>query len=69
MGTVREIQDYTRTRLGWVAQSCWIAHVKELNGLPLRAAPNRQNLNIRLKPCPNDKRSGIEEAMRRFGML
>jgi hypothetical protein len=41
MATIEEIQDYVRTRYGFVPKSCWIADVKEQNGLPVRPAWNR----------------------------
>lgn len=48
-------------------QNCWIAHVKELNGLPLRKSPRGEG--PRVKPCPDWARHIIEEEMRRQGML
>jgi hypothetical protein len=69
MATYRDIQDYIRDRYGFAAQSCWIAHVKELSGLPIRHAPNRQQRGQRVKPCPTDKVAPIQEALRHFGVL
>jgi len=43
--------------------------VKEQNGLPLKAAHNRQSKEQRAKPCPADVKPLIEAAMRRFGMI
>lgn len=67
--TYKEIQEWVRTRHGFVPQTCWITHVKELNNLP--TAGNRQRVpeSLRVKPCPVDKRDAIEDAMRHFGML
>jgi hypothetical protein len=65
MATYRDIQIFVRHRYGVVAQSCWIAHVKELNGLPLK----RRCANERVKPCPPQWRAAIEEAIRYFGWL
>ena len=63
-----EIQAFIKSKEGYVVKTCWIAHVKELNGLPLRTAHNRHGA-IRTNPCPPEKRADIEEAFRHFGML
>ncbi|WP_279574116.1 hypothetical protein [Burkholderia anthina] len=39
MASYKDIQMFVKQRHGIVAQTCWIAHVKELNGLPLRKHP------------------------------
>ncbi len=69
MATYREIQDDIRSREGRVVKTCWIAHVKELNGLAPRTAPNRRTAGERLHPCPPDIRPLIETSMRRLGVL
>jgi len=69
MATYQEIQDDVRRQHGRTVKTCWIAHVKELNGLPLRKAPNRAAENVRQVPCPSDMRPIIEESMRRLGVL
>jgi hypothetical protein len=38
MATYAEIRAYVRKRSGYVAKDCWIAHVKALNGNPVRRA-------------------------------
>jgi hypothetical protein len=53
---------------GFQPKTCWIAHCKELQGVPLRKAANRRGKE-RLDPCPPDKRTAIIQAFRRFGML
>ncbi len=68
MATYKELQQYIKTKHGWVPKSCWIAHVKELNGLPVSRAPNRVS-EKRQVPCPVEKRSAIEEAMQVFEMI
>jgi hypothetical protein len=68
MATYRDIQDDIRNRHGRVVKTCWIAHVKELNGLSPQVAPNRQS-SLRRYPCPDDARPLIEESMRRLGIL
>ena len=59
MATYRQIQLKTREMSGFVPKTCWIAHVKELCGLPLRQAPNRTDAAQRSNPCPLDKRGPI----------
>lgn len=68
MATYSQIQDYVRKQYGYIPQSCWIAHVKELVGLPVRRAHNRQG-TVRVKPCPLEKRDHIRKAFEHFGML
>jgi len=69
MAKYREILAYIKQTDGRTAKTCWIAHVKELNGMPGRAAPNRISASVRQNPCPPKWRPIIEEAMRHFGML
>ncbi len=68
MPTYMEIQDYVRRRYGFVPETCWIAHVKELCGLPVRKAWNRAG-QARMAPCPPEKRPAIKEAFRHFGLI
>ena len=67
MTTYGQIRQDVWRHSGFDAKTCWIAHVKELNGLPVRHASNRRGLG-RPVPCPDDKRPAIESAMRRLGM-
>ncbi len=69
MATYKEIQEDIRRRHGRTVKTCWIAHVKELNGLSLRRAPNRLSSSKRQVPCPIEVRPLIELSMRRLGML
>jgi hypothetical protein len=69
MPTYRDIQDDIRQRHGRTVKTCWIAHVKELNGLNPRMSPNRISPTTRKHPCPPRLRPIIEESMRRLGML
>ena len=69
MATYKQIQEDVRRRHGRTVKTCWIAHVKELNGLTLRQAPNRIAKSQRVVPCPESFRPLIEESMRHFGML
>lgn len=69
MATYEQIRVDVQEKHGVYVQNCWIAHVKELNGLTSRPAPNRRSLDTRVKPCPADVRPIIEAAMRRFQMI
>jgi hypothetical protein len=69
MATYAQIQEDVKRRDNVTVKTCWIAHVKELNGLPLRAAPNRISKTVRHVPCPPEVRPIIERSMRRFRML
>ncbi len=69
VATYPQILEYVRARYGRSVKTCWIAHVKELNGLPVGRAPNRTAGNTRPNPCPDWARPIIEEAMQHFGMF
>lgn len=69
MATYREIQNYVKTHYNCAVKTCWIAHVKELNGMQLRVAHNRVSTQERQFPCPNEKRVMIEQALKNFGEL
>ncbi len=65
----QRIADEVLRRHGRWVKTCWIAHVRELNGLPVRRAWNRRPGPGRDNPCPRWARPLIEGAMRRFGLL
>ena len=69
MPTYKDIQNDIRKRNGITVKTCWIAHVKELNGLKPRVAPNRHSKTKRKVPCPDRYRPIIEESMRRLNIL
>ena len=69
MASYAEIGEYVRRTDGRGVKPCWIAHVKELNGLNPRVAANRISPNVRQEPCPDWARPLIERAMRHFGMI
>jgi hypothetical protein len=69
MATYAQIQDDIRSRHARVVKTCWIAHIKALNGLPMRKAPNRQSPTSRVHPCPDWARPLIEDSLRRHGVL
>ena len=62
------IQDWVRSNCGWAPKTCWIAHCKELAGLPVRRAWNRRS-DERAVPCPAEKQTAIFAAFRHFGMI
>lgn len=65
MATYKDIQDWVRKNHGFAPKSCWIAHCKELNGLPVKTSRSTP----RVVPCPASKRVAIEKAFRNFGWL
>ena len=69
MATYSEITDYIRTKHGYTAKTCWIAHVKSDHGLTMRMSPRRRDPNKRVHPCPDNKRLDIEQAFKYFGMI
>jgi hypothetical protein len=69
MATYKEIQADVRRNHSRNVKTCWIAHVKELNGLRPRPATNRFSSGQRKHPCPNWARPLIEDSMRRFGTI
>jgi hypothetical protein len=69
MATYGQIVNDIRARHKRTMKTCWIAHVKELNGLAPAPAANRRSSTRRVCPCPEKFRPWIEESMRRFGML
>jgi hypothetical protein len=68
MATYQQIQDYVDNHYRWKPKSFWIAHVKELCGIEVRRASNRQ-FEERINPCPPTKRPAIEDALRHFRMI
>src|SRR5262249_48624146 len=66
--TYREIRAFVHARHGFSPRTGWIAHVKDLIGLPLRRTHNRQT-STRVDPCPPERRAAIEEALRHFQIL
>ncbi len=69
MATYKEIQERVRRTDGFTPKTCWIADIKAQHGLTTREAPNRMDGSGRKHPCPRNKRSAIEAAMRHLGMI
>ena len=66
--TYRDIQVDIKSRFDRSVKTCWIAHVKELNGLNPARAPNRLAAN-RKYPCPDWARPLIEDSMIKSGLI
>jgi hypothetical protein len=69
MATYKEISSRVAQTDGFVPKTCWIAHVMADNHLTKRAAPNRIDPNTRQQPCPRERWTAIENALRYFGMI
>ncbi|MHA1280318.1 MAG: hypothetical protein ACTSQ8_24355 [Candidatus Helarchaeota archaeon] len=53
MVTTNRIQEYFTRKNGYTPKTCWIAHAKELSGLPVKRSHRRSG--ERVYPCPADK--------------
>ena len=69
MATYRDVITDVKQHHSRSVKTCWVAHVKEQNGLRPRLAANRTIPGHRRNPCPDWARHIIEESMRRLGML
>ena len=69
MATYKEIQGYVKETYGFLPKTCWIVHMKELCGIPVKNAPNRISPSHREKTCPPEKMPYVKEAVRHFGMI
>ncbi len=68
--TYRQIAEHVKSTHGWKPKMCWIAHCKEIAGLPVRRAPNRMDEEgARANPCPNDRVRPILAAFRYFRVI
>ena len=68
MNTYKEIQKYVKRKYGFVPKLCWIAHTKELLGIPLRKGKPRKGKE-RMVKCPEDKFNAIKDAIKHFGII
>jgi hypothetical protein len=64
MATYEEIQDFIKQKYGFTQKTCWIAHVKEICGLPVR----KNRLGERSHPCPPERIENIKDAFKHFKM-
>jgi hypothetical protein len=69
MATDDEIQKFVQGRHGFIPKVGWIAHVKEVHGIPTLRGAKRARRDRKVEPCPAEKREAIEEAFRHFGMM
>jgi hypothetical protein len=68
MATSAEIQKFVQRQHGFVPKMGWIAHVKEVHGIPtLRGAAGPVGIVTSSRAHP--KSVAIEEALRHFGMM
>ena len=67
MATYEQIQNWVKANFGWKGKTCWIAHCKEIEGIPIKPAHNRST-NGRANPCPDNKRGPIFAAFTHFEM-
>ena len=68
MASYREIKNYVLEKHGRRVKSGWIAHAKEVYGIPVKKAGNRKG-NERLWPCPKKNLALIKEAFEHFEMI
>jgi hypothetical protein len=64
MTTDAEIQKCVRRHQGFIPKLGWIAHVKEVHGVPTLRGATRARRVRNVVPCPPEKREAIEEALR-----
>jgi hypothetical protein len=67
--TYKVIQRWVKDKFGFVPKTCWIAHLKELLGMPVRVAPNRVRLDSRSNPCPEHRKAALFAAFIHFGII
>jgi hypothetical protein len=63
--TIHAIQMDVLSEEGFFPKSCWIAHVKEQMGLPVRRAWNRGSED-RDDPCPPHRVAAIKASIERL---
>jgi hypothetical protein len=69
MATYKQIQDYVKQNHGYIPKSCWIAHMKEVNGLHPKMSSRRYSPNVRVHPCPLEKQDDIKNSFEHFKMI
>jgi len=69
MATYKEIQEYIKEKYGYSVKTCWIAHMKEVCGLPVRMAYNRYSPDARTHPCPAENQAAVRDAFEYFKMI
>jgi len=69
MVTHAAIQKFVQRHHGFIPKTGWIAHVKEVHGIPTLRGASRARRDRGVEPCPSEKREAIEEALRHFGAI
>ncbi len=69
MATYKDIQNKVKELYGFVPKTCWIAHVKEINGLNPRKSANRLQRNKRANPCPDSKTKFIRKVLKYYQLI
>jgi len=68
MPSNNEIRDYLKKNYDYNPKNVYIAHAKEILGIPVKKAPNRKEGERRYK-CPNNRLLIMQEAFQHFGMI
>ena len=69
MATAAEIQKFVQRHHGVIPKPGWIAHVKQVHGIPTLRGAKRARRDRNIEPCPAEKREAIEHALRHFGVI
>jgi hypothetical protein len=69
MATYKDIRTYVKRLYGFASETCWIAHVKGICGIPVKITHNRRTAKNREKPCPPEKMDAIKDAFIHFKMI
>jgi 23S rRNA (uracil1939-C5)-methyltransferase len=67
MTSYQQIKDHIQENHGKKIKSVWIAHAKEIYGIPIKQAGNRKG--ERRWPCPKKNLPLIKEAFEHFKMI
>ena len=67
MATYEQIQDEVKRTTGRQPKTCWIAHAKELCGIPVKKSHRRRG--ERKYPCPDEMLPPIRDAFKHFRMM
>ncbi len=59
MATYAEIQKFVQRHHGFIPKTGWIAHVKEVHGVPTLRGANRARRDRDIDPCPPEKRGTL----------
>jgi len=68
MGVYGRVQKNVKRHDGFVPKSGWIAHMKQICGLPVKKAWNRAGKG-RLAPCPADRQQVILDFFKRLELI